>query len=456
MSAHGPAPRGRVVIMGAAGRDFHNFNVVFRDDPTTRVVAFTAAQIPAIAGRRYPPSLAGPLYPDGIPIYPEEQLPALVRDERVDWVYLAYSDLSHVEVMHKASVALAAGASFGLLGPTATMLEAALPVLAVCAVRTGVGKSALSRHVVRWLRARGHRVVAIRHPMPYGDLEQQAVQRFASYDDLDRAHATVEEREEYEPYLAMGAVVYAGVDYGRVLAAAQREADVLVWDGGNNDFPFVRPNLHLVLLDAHRPGHELTYHPGETNFRLADVLIVNKVDSAPPANVETLLATARAERPGVPVLLGELVITADRPDLIAGRRVVLVEDGPTLTHGGMPMGAGTLAAQRFGAAAIVDARPYAVGTIAETFRAFPHLQGEVPAMGYSPQQLRDLEATLRAVPADVVVDATPVNLARLLTLDKPIVDVSYEFQERGDRLLALLAAFEERYLRRADAAPARP
>ena len=435
----------RVVIMGAAGRDFHNFNTVFRDDPAHAVVAFTAAQIPDIAGRRYPAALAGARYPDGIPIVPEAELPALIAEHGIDWVYLSYSDLSHVEVMHKASVVLAAGASFGLLGPRTTMLQASVPVVSVCAVRTGAGKSPLSRYLVRWLRVRGHRVVAIRHPMPYGDLARQAVQRFAAYDDLAAAQTTVEEREEYEPYLEMGAVVYAGVDYARILQAAQAEADVLVWDGGNNDFPFVRPDLHVVLLDAHRPGHELGYHPGETNLRLADIVVVNKVDSAPPDNVKQLVATARAVRPAAPVVLGELAITVDRPESIAGRRVVIVEDGPTLTHGGMKTGAGTLAAGRLGAT-IVDARPYASGSIADTFREFPHLAGEVPAMGYSPAQLADLAATLQRVPADTVLDATPANLARLIAVDKPIAAVDYEFQERGSRLPDLLAAFERRFL----------
>lgn len=433
--------------MGAAGRDFHNFNVVFRGDPAQRVVAFTAAQIPDIAGRRYPPSLAGPLYPDGIPIYPEADLPRLIRDERVDWVYFAYSDVAHDEVMHRASVALAAGASFGFLGPDATMLKATTPVVSVGAVRTGVGKSPLSRFLARWFRGRGHRVVVIRHPMPYGDLGRQAVQRFDSYSTLDEANVSIEEREEYEPYIEMGVPVYAGVDYAAVLQGAQAVGDVILWDGGNNDFPFVRPDLHIVLLDPHRAGHELTYHPGETNLRLADVLVVSKVDSADPTNVERVVATAHAVRPGVPVVLGELEVTTDAPERLAGRRVVLVEDGPTLTHGGMAMGAGTVAARRYGAAEIVDARPYAVGSIAEVFREFPHLAGEIPAMGYGPQQVKDLEATLERVPADVVVDATPVNLARLIRLTKPIVDVSYEFRERGSKLEEILAEFEGRALR---------
>jgi predicted GTPase len=437
----------RVVILGAAGRDFHNFNTVFRDDPSYVVVAFTAAQIPGIAGRRYPASLAGARYPDGIPIHPEEELASLVRRERVDWVFLCYSDLAHVEVMHKASIALAAGASFALLGPDATMLKASVPVLSVCAVRTGAGKTPLSRHIVRWLSARGHRVVVVRHPMPYGDLARQAVQRFARLEDLDAAHATIEEREDYEPHLEQGVVVFAGVDYARILEAAQREADVIVWDGGNNDFPFFRPDLHFVVLDPHRPGHELTYHPGETNLRMADVLVVSKVDSAPAGNVERVVASARAAQPEAPVLLAALEVTVDDPQGIGGKRVVVVEDGPTLTHGGMAFGAGTVAARRYGAAEVVDARPFAVGAVAEAFRAFPHLQGEVPAIGYDERQVADLEATLNAVPADVVLDATPVTLRRLMRLDKPIVEVSYRFAERGGELPGILERFERERLR---------
>jgi predicted GTPase len=442
----------RAVILGAAGRDFHNFNTVFRDDPSCVVVAFTAAQIPGIAGRRYPPSLAGERYPDGIPIHAEDELPSLIARERVGWVFLAYSDLAHEEVMHKASIALAAGASFALLGPDATMLKASVPVLSVCAVRTGAGKSPLSRHIVRWLAGRGHRVVVVRHPMPYGDLEAQAVQRFARYEDLDAAHATIEEREDYEPHLEQGVVVFAGVDYARVLEAAQREADVIVWDGGNNDFPFFRPDLHVVVLDAHRPGHELAYHPGETNLRMADVLVVSKVDSAPAENVERVIANARRTRPEAPVLLAALEVGVDEPQRIAGKRVVVVEDGPTLTHGGMAFGAGTVAARRYGAAEVVDARPFAVGAVAEAFRAFPHLQGEVPAVGYGERQVADLEATLSAVPADVVLDATPVALRRLLRLDKPIVEVSYRFEERGEELPKILERFEREGLGR----PPRP
>jgi predicted GTPase len=322
------------------------------------------------------------------------------------------------------------------------MLQAAVPVIAVCAVRTGAGKSPLSRHIARWLKARGHRVVAIRHPMPYGDLERQAVQRFASLDDLDAAEATVEEREEYEPFIEAGVVVYAGVDYARVLQAAEHDANVIVWDGGNNDFPFISPDLHIVVLDALRPGHELAYHPGEANFRMADVLVVAKVGSAPSEHVEAILANARTVRPTAPIVLADLDIVADRPEVVAGKRVVIIEDGPTLTHGGMATGAGTVAAERFGADEIVDPRPYAAGSLAETFRAFTHLTHAIPAMGYSPSQLRDLEATLRAIPADLIVDGTPANLARLITLDTPIVTVRYEFRELGDTLRRTLERFE--------------
>jgi predicted GTPase len=328
------------------------------------------------------------------------------------------------------------------------MLPSPVPVIAVCAVRTGVGKSALARHIVAWLRDRGRRVVAIRHPMPYGDLEKQAAQRFAAYGDLAAARVTVEEREEYEPYVAMGATVYAGVDYGRILDAARQEADVIVWDGGNNDFPLIRPDLHITLLDAHRPGHELRYHPGEANFRMAGVLIISKVDSAPAENLDELLTSVHAVRPGVPIILADLEVSCGDHHLIAGQRVVLVEDGPTLTHGGMAMGAGTVAARRYGAAEIVDARPYAVGAVAEVMRAFPHLQGEIPALGYSPQQLADLEETLRRVPADTVVDATPADLSRLLRLNKPIADVRYEFSPRGSKLEMVLELFESKAIDR--------
>jgi predicted GTPase len=408
----------------------------------------TSTIIPDISDRRYPPALAGELYPDGIPIHPEAELVGLIRQERVDQVYLSYSDLPHAEVMHRASQVLAAGAGFGLLAPVATMLQATLPVISVCAVRTGVGKSALSRFIVRWLRNRGLRVSAVRHPMPYGDLEKQAAQRFASADDLDAADTTIEEREEYEPYIAMGATVFAGVDYARVLERAQQDADIVVWDGGNNDLPFFRPDLHLVMLDAHRPGHELAYHPGEANFRMADVVVVNKVDSAPPENIAEVLARAGEVRPGAPVVQGMLELRVDQPDALRGARIVIVGDGPTLTHGGLATGAGSVAARRFDAGEVVEARPFAVGSIAETFRSFPHLGPEVPAMGYSTQQVRDLEETLRRTPADLVLDATPAVLARRIQLDKPIVNVEYDFAERGEVLLPILERFQQQFLAR--------
>jgi predicted GTPase len=436
----------RVVIMGAAGRDFHDFNMRFRDDASSRVVAFTAAQIPDIADRRYPSSLAGALYPDGIPIHPEAELTELIRRERIDQVYFSYSDLPHTEVMHRASSVLAAGACFGLLGPETTMLRASVPVISVCAVRTGVGKSALSRFIVAWLRNHGLRVSAVRHPMPYGDLEKQKVQRFDNYEALDAADTTIEEREEYEPYIDMGATVFAGVDYAAVLEQAEQNVDVVLWDGGNNDLPFFRPDLHFVMLDAHRPGHELAYHPGETNFRMADVIVVNKVDSAPPENVEQLLARTTAMRPDVPVVQGTLELSIEDPDSIRGARVVIVGDGPTLTHGGMATGAGSVAASRFAAAEVVDARPFAVASLAETFARFPHLGPEVPAMGYSEEQIRDLEETLRRVPADIVLDATPAALSQRIRLDKPILNVEYGFAERGNALPAILDRFKERYL----------
>ncbi len=436
----------RVVIMGAAGRDFHDFNTVFREDASSRVVAFTADQIPDISDRRYPPSLSGALYPDGLPIFPETELPALIRREDIDEVVLSYSDLSHVEVMHKASIALAAGAGFRLLSPETTMLEARVPVISVCAVRTGVGKSAVSRFIVRWLRERGLRVSAVRHPMPYGDLERQAVQCFEHPQDLDAAEATIEEREEYEPYLALGARVHAGVDYAAVLARAQQGADVVIWDGGNNDLPFFRPDLHLVLLDAHRPGHELAYHPGETNLRRADVVVINKVDSAPPFHVEALRRRAAAIRPEAPIVEGALDIEVDDPEALRGARVVIVGDGPTLTHGGLASGAGLLAARRFDVGEIVSARPHADGSIADTFARFPHLDLEVPAMGYGPDQVRDLERTLRRTPADRILDATPAVLSRRLRLEKPIVNVEYEFVPRGKGLDERLEAFCREHL----------
>ncbi|MBI3998236.1 MAG: GTPase [Armatimonadetes bacterium] len=419
----------RVVILGAGGRDFHNFNVYFRELPEYRVVAFTATQIPDIQGRVYPPSLAGPRYPDGIPIVAEDVLTDLIRREDVDQVVFAYSDVSHEHVMHLASQALAAGAGFRLLGPTETMLLANVPVISIGAVRTGSGKSQTARRIAGILRDLGRRVVVIRHPMAYGDLARQAVQRFAVFADLDRAGVTVEEREEYEPHLARGTVVYAGVDYTAVLRQAEQEADIIVWDGGNNDFPFIRPDRHIVVADPHRPGHELRYHPGETNLRMADVVLINKVDTADPEDVETVRRNIAGVNPTAIIIEAASPITVDQPGLLAGRRAIVVEDGPTVTHGEMPYGAGYLAAKRHGAR-VVDPRPFAVGSIRETFRAYPHLEQVLPAMGYGQAQLHELEETLRRADAEVIVIGTPIDLRRLLRLERPAVRVSYELEER--------------------------
>ena len=430
----------RVIVMGAGGRDFHDFNVVFRDDPGTRVVAFTAAQIPGIAGRRYPPSLAGPFYPEGIEIHEEAELAALIRDEQVDEVVLAYSDLSHAEVMHKASTVLAAGADFRLLGPNRTMLRSTKPVVAVCAVRTGSGKSQTSRHVGRVLREAGLRVVLVRHPMPYGDLERMRVQRFASIADVDATHPTIEEREEYEASVEAGLVVYAGVDYAEILERAEGEADVIVWDGGNNDLPFFRPDLSIVVVDPLRAGHELAYHPGETNLRTADVVVVNKIDSADPAQVERVLADVASINPAASIVKARSPVTLEHGPSLVGAAVLVVEDGPTITHGGMPFGAGLVAAQRGGAGAIVDPRPYAVGSIAETYGRYPHIGSVLPAMGYSNEQLRELEQTIDAVDCDVVVSATPVDLTRLIDCRHPVRNAGYELEEVGRPTLAELLA----------------
>ena len=417
----------RVLIMGAAGRDFHNFNVVYRDDPDALVVAFTATQIPFIEDRTYPAELAGPRYPRGIPIHDEEELTRLVRELEVDDVVFAYSDVSHEHVMHKASEALAAGANFVLLGPRATMLEAAVPVVAVCAVRTGAGKSQTTRAVAATLREAGKRVVAVRHPMPYGDIASQRVQRFASFEDLDRHRVTIEEREEYEPHLAAGTVVYAGVDYAEILRAAQAECDVLLWDGGNNDLPFFRPDVHLVVADPLRAGHETRYHPGEANLRMADAVVINKVDSATPEQVAALEGTVRAVNPRAVVLKAASRITVDDPAAIAGKRVLVVEDGPTLTHGEMKFGAGVVAARRHGAAGIVDPRPYAVGTIQDVYRRYD-VGPVLPAMGYSEQQLEEMEKTIDAADCDLVVVASPIDLRRVVDLSKPAVRVRYELE----------------------------
>jgi predicted GTPase len=418
----------RVLVMGAAGRDFHNFNVVYRDDPETQVVAFTATQIPGIEGRRYPPELAGPRYPEGIPIHPEEALERLVRDHEVDEVVFAYSDVSHPYVMHRASRALAAGASFALLGPRATMLSSTKPVVAICAVRTGAGKSQTTRAVIRALKAQGRGPVAVRHPMPYGDIVAQRVQRFASYQDLREARATVEEREEYEAHLAAGTVVYAGVDYEEILKAAQAEADVVVWDGGNNDLPFYRPDVHIVVADPHRPGHETSYHPGEANLRMADVVVINKVDTADPGNVDRVEATAREVNPGATIIRARSPVTVDNPDAVKSKRVLVIEDGPTLSHGEMTYGAGIVAARAHGAAQIVDPRPYVSGSLTKVFENYP-VGPVLPAMGYSAAQIDEMERTIDAAPVDVVIIATPVDLAKIADIRKPSVRVRYELEE---------------------------
>ena len=426
----------RVVIIGAGGRDFHVFNTVFREDPDTRVVAFTAAQIPGIDDRTYPAALAGPQYPDGIPIVPEAELVDLIAEQDVDEVVLAYSDIAHVDVMHKASIAMAAGADFRLSGPKATMLASTRPVVAIGAVRTGCGKSQTTRAVGRLLLDAGLKVALIRHPMPYGDLEAMRVQRFATLADIDASDPTIEEREEYEAPVAMGMVMYAGVDYEAILRAAEAEADVIVWDGGNNDFPFVRPDLMITVVDPLRPGHESTYHPGETTLRLADVVVVNKVDSADPADVERVVEAVGAMVPAAIVIRAESPVTLDGSGSLAGKRVLVVEDGPTLTHGGMPFGAGTVAARAAGAAEIVDPRPYAVGLIAETFRIYPDTGAVLPAMGYSDEQLADLAVTIQAAPVDVVVSGTPMDLGRLIDPGHPMVTATYALREVGEPTIA--------------------
>jgi predicted GTPase len=439
----------RTLILGAAGRDFHNFNVVYRDDMRYDVVGFTATQIPNISDRRYPPDLAGPLYPAGVPIYPEEELAPLVDRLAVRQVVLSYSDVSYQHVMHRAAIANAAGADFLLLGPRATMLDSRKPVIAVCATRTGAGKSPASRRIVALLRERGLRVAIVRHPMPYGDLSAQRVQRFATLDDLAAHHCTIEEMEEYEPHIRHGSVVYAGVDYADILEQAEAEADVILWDGGNNDLPFYRPTRHIVVADPLRPGHELAYHPSEANLHMADVVIINKVDAAGLDAVTRVRENIRAANPSALIVEAASPVTADRPELVAGKRVLAVEDGPTLTHGEMRLGAATVIARRFGAAEIVDPRPYAVGSIAETFRTYPAIGALLPAMGYGDEQVRELEATIGAVPCDAVVVGTPIDLGRLVRIAQPVVRARYEMQELGrptlaDALASLFGSMEAR------------
>jgi len=418
-----------ILILGAAGRDFHNFNVVFRGQPEFRVVGFTATQIPGIANRRYPAELAGPLYTDGIPIFPEHNLENLIAEQRVDAVVFSYSDISHLNVMHLASRAVAAGADFWLLGTEHTQLKSMVPVVSVCAVRTGCGKSPVARLVASELRRNGLTPVVVRHPMPYGDLAKQAVQRFAGAEDLDAQQCTIEEREEYEPHLREGTVVYAGVDYERILRQAEKEADVIVWDGGNNDTPFYASDLEIVVADPHRPGHELAYFPGEVNLRRADVVVVNKVDTAPTLAVQTVKENIRMHNPKAKIFEAASRVAVARPELVMGRRVLVVEDGPTLTHGEMPYGAGVVAAREFGAAELVDPRSYAVGSIRSTFEQFRHLTNLLPAMGYSAIQRHELEETIARVPCDLVLVATPIDLARVIKLNKPYLRVTYEVEE---------------------------
>lgn len=438
------ARRCRVIIVGAAGRDFHNFNMVYRDDPASEVVAFTAAQIPDIAGRRYPPALAGPLYAHGIPIVEEEKLEAVCRARAVNQVVFAYSDVSHQHVMHIASRALALGADFILLGPNRTMLHSPLPVIAVCATRTGCGKSAVARWVARRLRERGKRTVVIRHPMPYGDLTSERVQRFASLADLDAAQCTAEEREEYEPHIAAGNVILAGVDYERILRVAEREADAIVWDGGNNDFPFIKPDVLIAVADALRPRQVATHHPGEAVARMANVLVVNKVDAAAPADIEIAIAELRAVNPVAPIIRAASPVKLDDDDAVRGRRALVIEDGPTITHGGMPYGAGYVAALAAGAAEIVDPRRSAAPALARTYEQYPHIGKVLPALGYDAAQLQALQHTIDAAAADIVVAASPIDLGRLLRINKPIVRARYEFAESGEpSLSSVVDAFTE-------------
>ncbi len=423
--------RTRVLIMGAAGRDFHNFNVYFRDNPAYQVTAFTATQIPNIEGRTYPAELAGQLYPDGIRILPESELEALIREFDVQQVIFAYSDVPHEYVMHKASQVLAIGADFRLMGAKETMLRSSMPVVSICAVRTGSGKSQTTRRVSDILCQMGKKLVVVRHPMPYGDLVKQACQRFASYADLQRYECTIEEREEYEPHLDRGSIVYAGVDYERILRQAEKEAEVILWDGGNNDLPFFKPDLHIVVTDPHRAGHELRYHPGEANLRMADVVVINKIDTSEPAKMEIVRDNITATNPRAIVVDAASPIFVDDPMAIRGRRVLVVEDGPTLTHGEMAYGAGLVAARRFCAAEVVDPRPYAVGSIAETFRKYPNTGPILPAMGYGTRQTQELGETINATPCDLVIIATPIDLRRIVDIRRPSQRVRYELQEIG-------------------------
>ncbi len=419
----------KVLILGAAGRDFHNFNVVFRNNLDYQVVAFTATQIPDIAGRRYPAELAGRLYPDGIPIFEEKDMEKLIGDNDIDAVVFSYSDISHQNLMHLASRAVAAGVDFWLLGTEHTQLESTVPVISICAVRTGCGKSPVSRFVARELRRYGRKLVAIRHPMPYGNLAEQAVQRFATMEDLDLHKCTIEEREEYEPHIQHGTVVYAGVDYERILRQAEQEADVILWDGGNNDTSFYKSDLEIVVADPHRPGHELSYFPGEVNLRRGDVVVINKVDTAQQHDIETVRRNIKLHNPKAQVVDMASRVSLATPEAVKGKRVLVVEDGPTLTHGEMPYGAGVVAARQCGAAELIDPRPYAVGSIRSTYQRYTHLTSLLPAMGYSAMQCHELEETIRRTPCDLVVIATPIDLTRVINIDKPNLRVTYDVEE---------------------------
>ena len=421
----------RVAILGAAGRDFHNFNTIFRKDSNYQVVAFTATQIPGIDDRRYPPELAGPNYPDGIPIVAEEELESLIREKQVDVVVFSYSDVPYPHVMHLASRAGAAGADFWLLSSERTQIEARVPLLSVCAVRTGAGKSQTSRRVAQILRDQGLRLAVIRHPMPYGDLTAQVAQRFGSLEDMDKHDCTIEEREEYEPHIRMGTIVYAGVDYEKIIRQAEQEADVVLWDGGNNDTPFYKSGLEIVVTDPHRPGHELAYFPGEENLRRADVVVINKVNTAEQKDIDTVRANIAAINPNATVIEGDSIVTVPSPQQIKGKKVLVIEDGPTLTHGGMKYGAGVVAARENGAAELADPRPYASGTIKATFEKYSHIEDLLPAMGYGDAQRKELEDTVNATPCDLVLVATPIDLASIIKIDKPNMRVTYELKERG-------------------------
>ncbi len=434
------------IILGAAGRDFHNFNTYFRNNPHYNVVAFTAAQIPGIAERIYPKQLAGRLYPRGIHIHRESELRRLIKKHDVDYVFFSYSDVSHEQVMHKASIVLSCGANFALLGSNDTTLKSKRPVIAVCAVRTGAGKSPTTRYVSLFFKKKGYRVVVMRHPMPYGNLLKQAVQRFATYEDLEKYNCTIEEREEYEPHINNGIVVYAGIDYEKILHSAEKECDVIIFDGGNNDFSFVKPDLHIVLADAMRPGHEMLYHPGETNFRMADVLVISKADRARKEDIKTIMVNIKKYSPKANVVKARLKLVIDKPGMVKGKKVIVIEDGPTLTHGGMSFGAGTVAAKSHGAT-IVDAAKHAVGSIKDIYRDYPHLKKILPAMGYDRKQISELEKTINRSKADLVIEATPIKLSKLIRINKPIIEVNYEFEDMSNRFDKILAQFENRFLK---------